>query len=383
MLSFSQQRIAEHEKKLEDPNSNKAKNFTWGQVMQVLRRMKEEFETYSGNIYGKARLHHDFLILLLFCSACPSRNVDIMRLRIAYDKEPDMRVQGTMEDNYLVFYKDGGVKLITFNFKTKTKYGVNRIDISEADYLEYHLRQYKSKHRQRLMSGKEHDFLFMRSSGDPFLTSESFTVYLRKTFEKFTDGLSFTTTTLRKALVNWLYEEKKDDELKAAVARLMSHSSRVQRLRYYTKENEHKMKTGVSHLSNTTAATLGTKRSAPFEKKEDRRPLQDQVVALLAGESTLKKPRVLLGKVLAVDYERQVVAMSELEETDQPGKYRMNIGTWFEEELQSIVSPIDVNYQDGTNMYVLRTPKREIHTYVRKGMETAAAADDEADTAWI
>ena len=66
----------------------------------------------------------------------------------------------------------------------------------------------------------------------------------------FDDQLHVTTGTLCKSLVNWVLSEEKDKNIEAAIARLMSHSQRTQRLRYYTMEIEDKIKKGVRHLAD-------------------------------------------------------------------------------------------------------------------------------------
>ena len=51
-----------------------------------------------------------------------------------------------------------------------------------------------------------------------------------------------TAGTLRKSLVNLVLSEEKDKNIEAAIARIMSHNQRTQRLRYYTMEIENKIK---------------------------------------------------------------------------------------------------------------------------------------------
>ena len=49
----------------------------------------------------------------------------------------------------------------------------------------------------------------------------SFLLYLEKAFTQHNGGLKFTTTTLRKALVTWVIETGKDEEVRQAVPCLM------------------------------------------------------------------------------------------------------------------------------------------------------------------
>ncbi len=89
----------------------------------------------------------------------------------------------------------------------------------------------------------------MRSSGEKFHTSSSFTTYLEKAFERRNGGMKFSTTTVHKSLINWLIDNEKDEGVRASVARLMSHNKRVQRLRYNTLDPQRRLKRGAEHLA--------------------------------------------------------------------------------------------------------------------------------------
>ena len=100
------------------------------------------------------------------------------------------------------------------------------------------------------MLSKRHDFLLMKGTWQPFDTSESFTVYIEKAFQRHNGGLKFTTTTLRKALVNWLMCNEKEDKVRNSVARLMSHSPQVQHLCCNTDDSARKIKRAADHLTS-------------------------------------------------------------------------------------------------------------------------------------
>ena len=78
----------------------------------------------------KARLYHDFVILLLFTTVSPSRNADLMKLKILFDEE-----QGSPSENYILFKENGSTAMVVNDFKTKKNYGCNRVDISSYDYV--------------------------------------------------------------------------------------------------------------------------------------------------------------------------------------------------------------------------------------------------------
>ena len=66
----------------------------------------------------KARLYHDFVILLLFTTVSPSRNADLMKLKILFDEE-----QGSVSENYILLKENGSTTMVVNDFKTKKKYG--------------------------------------------------------------------------------------------------------------------------------------------------------------------------------------------------------------------------------------------------------------------
>ena len=175
------------------------------------------------------------------------------------------------------------------------------------------MQTFVDKERRILHKDKKHDFLFMRKNGEPFENSESFTVYLSKSFSQHSDDqLHVTTGTLRKSLVKWVMSEEKDKKIEAAIARIMSHNQRTQRLRYYTMEIEDKIKKGVRHLADNTANWLGVRRKLSCWNY----PIRDQIVALVTNDWTLDVRKILVGKVIDVNHDKKIVLMAEMEETD-------------------------------------------------------------------
>ena len=53
--------------------------------MELLKKMKYELESFCGTRINKARLFHDFLILLMFATVNPARNADMIRLKIVQE----------------------------------------------------------------------------------------------------------------------------------------------------------------------------------------------------------------------------------------------------------------------------------------------------------
>ena len=130
----------------------------------------------------------------------------------------------------------------------------------------------------------------MHKNGEQFESSESLTVYLSKSFSQHSDDqLHVTTGTLRKSLVKLVLSEEKDKNIEAAIARIMSHNQRTQRLRYYIMEIENKIEKGVRHLVDNTANWLGIRRKLSCWNY----PIRVQIVALITNDSTLDVPKHL------------------------------------------------------------------------------------------
>eukprot|EP00112_Aurelia_sp_Birch-Aquarium-sp1_P000604 Seg1057.7 transcript_id=Seg1057.7/GoldUCD/mRNA.D3Y31 product="hypothetical protein" protein_id=Seg1057.7/GoldUCD/D3Y31 len=125
----------------------------------------------------------------------------------------------------------------------------------------------------------------------------------RKAFIQHNGGLKFTTTTMRKALVNWVIETEKDDEVRQAVACLMSHSTRVQRLRYDTLLSAPKMRKAAEHLTGKMKESFGLKRS--LLDGESYLPFRDQVTAIVAQNSMYNQPADTAGKSAWIQYGAQ------------------------------------------------------------------------------
>ena len=57
--------------------------------MELLKKMKYELETFCDTRINKARLFHDFLILLMFASVNPATNTDMIRLKIVQERDEE------------------------------------------------------------------------------------------------------------------------------------------------------------------------------------------------------------------------------------------------------------------------------------------------------
>ena len=136
-------------------------------------------------------------LLLLYCVANPGRVKEYITLHI-YKNQCE---EESKNQNFICFAEDGSVTLFEDAYKTRPTYGPNRTDLTPLSLLTYYLQLYVTKTRPLLLNGKEHDFFFINSRGDPF-THASYNNYILALFEKYL-SVKLTTIDLRKAVVNY------------------------------------------------------------------------------------------------------------------------------------------------------------------------------------
>ena len=304
--------------------------------------------------------------------------MDFFKLRIAdVGKEP-VNDPNQEDSNWIIFNEDGTTELVVFKFKTSRQYGANRINVSDYDFVDSHLKEFVKRERRKLLYGTSHDFLLMKKNGEPFDTSSGFCKYMQEAFKKHNGGHSvYSTTNLRKSLVTWLTTTDKPPEVRESVARLMSHTPRMQRLRYDAMDSIQKIKKGADHVTKKTRESLGLRA----ERSGDvlQRPFRDEIVACVSSTSTYKTPQVNLGKVLGLRNDNKTVCMASLTQAGDPNHFKFEVGTILEESIEAIIRPIDTAYLPGDNVYILRTPRREIHQYLQDSWCADQTEETEGD----
>ena len=182
-------RLYERGKKMADPVNKKSKlKLMWTEILDVVRKLVSAWEDFSGGKVQKARLIHDVLLILFLVTVSPNRNLDHMRLEIKdlrakKNREEDEFDHNNAESNYLVLLNDGRILLKDYVFKTSSTYGSSCLELQDIEYLVEYLLLYIDKYRSKLLLSKQHQYLFMKASGDPFLTSSEFSIYLGNAFE--------------------------------------------------------------------------------------------------------------------------------------------------------------------------------------------------------
>ena len=272
--------------------------------------------------------------------------------------------------NFICFNEDGSVILFEDDYKTRGTYGPNRTDLTPLTFLTYYLQLYCRKLRSLLLCGKEHDYFFVNTRGDPF-SKASYSYYVSALFERYF-SLKLTTVDIRKAVVNHFLSlpESGDDSLRESFATLMKHSVRTQK-RYYDERPLAQKKSKALHLLGSMACRSLGEGSVDVLSDEDEElniellPAQGDFVALVAANSTKSSPEVFVAKVLRISDDRKTAYLAEFSELE-PGKFKFEAGKSYKEATNALIYPVDVVYSHSNGVYELRTSKNEIHQQVCK-----------------
>eukprot|EP00794_Sanderia_malayensis_P021130 gene21130-23205_t len=160
-LQRQAQTAYERERRMSQQIKPKDELFYWTEVLIIVKKMKSAIENFSGLPQEEARLFMNFLLLLIFTTCNPGRNLDFVKL-ILWDCRRKSKHMTMEENNYLCLESDGTVKFIFCNYKTSSTYGSQVIDVTNIGYLVSNITRYVDKHRQRLLSGNTHEFLFVQ-----------------------------------------------------------------------------------------------------------------------------------------------------------------------------------------------------------------------------
>ena len=270
--------------------------------------------------------------------------------------------------NYICFNEDGSVILIEDNYKTRPTYGPNRTDLSSMPFLTYYLQLYHAKLRSLLLNGKEHDYFFVGPRGDSF-SHAAYTYYVSASFEKYFSR-RLTTVDLRKAVVSHFLTlpESGDQSLRESFATVMKHSVRTQQRYYDQRPLEDKKEKALDLLSSVASRTLGEDCVEVLSDEDEAGnieylPTQGEFVALVAANSSKKVPEVFVAKILRLSQDKKMAYLAEFSEPE-PGKFRLDAGKSFREQVSALIYPIDIVYLHADGVYELRTPKIDIHNQV-------------------
>ena len=215
----------------------------------------------------------------------------------------------------------------------------------------------------------------MKASGDPFLTLSEFSIYLGNAFEKY-GSKRITCNDIQKALVTFVLDQQSTTpELKKSLASLMKHGIKYQENVYYQHNFSCDKLEALNFLSKHTGKYLGLSNESedhatgreeePFDNKETN-PEVRSIVALVSEASTWKSPEIFLAKLLQyTDKGRKavLVKMQLVEGTSH--FYRLRPGYSWTENVEALVWPVDAEFRNKEQVYMLKTPLRELHHIVK------------------
>ena len=336
----------------------------YSELLELCRELKWEVNEKTGP--AQARSCMNLCLLLLYCAANPGRAKEYITLRIYKNQcEEECKNQ-----NFICFAEDESVTLFEDAYKTRPTYGPNRTDLTPLSFLTYYLQLYVTKMRPLLLNGKEHDFFFVNSRGDPF-THASYNNYISALFEKYL-SLKLTTIDLRKAVVNYFLTlpQSSDLSLRESFATLMKHSVRTQKRCYDERPLAQKKCRALGLLSSVASRSLEQDAIQVLgDEDEEGRieylPVPGDFVSLVAANSTKNDPEVFVAKVLRLSEDQRTAYLAEFSEIEQ-GKFKLSAGKSYTESVNALIFPIDVVYLHSNGVYELRTPKTDIHRQVNK-----------------
>ena len=374
-------RLYERGKKMADPVNKKSKlKLMWKEILDVVRKLVSAWEDFSGDKVQKARLIHDLLLILFLVTVSPNRNLHHMRLEIKdlrakKNREEDEFDHNNAESNYLVLLNDGQILLKDYVFKTSSTYGSSCLGLQDIEYLVEYLLLYIDKYRSKLLLSKQ-QYLFMKASGDPFLTSSEFSIYLGNAFEKY-GSKCIICNDIRKALVTFVLDQQSTTpELKKSLASLMKHGIKYQENVYYQHNFSYDKLEALNFLSKHTGKYLGLSNESEDHAtgKEEDEPLDNKetnpevrsIVALVTEASTWKSPEIFLAKLLQYTDKGRKAVLGEMQLVEGTSHfYRLRPGYSWTENVEALVWPVNVEFRNKEQVYMLKTPLWELHHIVK------------------
>ena len=125
------------------------------------------------------------MILLLFSSLSPNRNLDFILIHIFDSKKTKSTVLQDPDYNFLVLEENEDIHLDEWIYKTVKTYGWSTANISNTVYLSTSFTQYIDKYKPNLIGSHDHYYLFSTNVGRLFLALDQFTVHVNGIFEHF------------------------------------------------------------------------------------------------------------------------------------------------------------------------------------------------------
>ena len=205
--------------------------------------------------------------------------------------------------------------------------------------------------------------------------------YLAKIFRE-NLGSHCTMNEMRHALVENFRSSKEssDVQLAESLACVCKHSLRTQ-IQVYDRRSQHeRTKRALQYLNQSAVnAIVDDRVGTPYhadEEEEDSsgeesdRPAPGEICALVPSDARATSPEIFLAKVLKYGSDGQTVRLAWLQQIEgKPNHYKFQVGhlVW-EEQVSSLIYPLDVTYDRDEGSYELRSPKKEIYQQLRSAV---------------
>ena len=109
----------------------------------------------------------------------------------------------------------------------------------------------------------------------------------------------------------------------------------------------------------------GKEEDEPFDNKETN-PEVRSIVALVSEASTWKSPEIFLAKLLQYTDKGRKAVLGEMQLVEGTSHfYCLRPGYSWTENVEALVWPADVEFRNKEQVYMLKTPLRELHRIVK------------------
>ena len=364
---------------MESAKGPKRNKLFWPQFQELTRSLHQKYEEETDSKV-KARLHMDFILLLLF-AINPGRSKEFRTLRTAVNV-PESQVDDVVRklpngENLIIFAENGVTRLVEKGFKTVKFYGSHVIEISEFEFVDFHLKRYTERSRPKLLSkGSTHDFFFVNRQGIPFNSASGFSYYVAKIFQQ-NLGFHCTINEMRHSLIENFRSSKDsaDVHLAESLARACKHSLRTQMHIYDRRTQQERAKRAHHYLNQSAVNSIMDDPVPPSDSDDEDTnsqaeripPAIGEMCALLPSDVQAKSPEIFLAKVLKYSPDGRTVRLAWFKEVDgHTNHYKFQVGhSVWEENVSSLIYPVDVFYNRLEGVYELRSSKEEIYQQLR------------------
>ena len=322
----------------------------------------------GGDSRSGARLLHDLCLLRIY-QACPSRSGEVRQLEfVDWGTLDGLRGRKVLSRYVLESRRNILTRrpLSCFSMhigssKTTRHTGVTSTDFQEALFpaLDRSLQQYlldPNYRRELLRRDHQHSFVFTTFGGNRF-DGPAFSRYLSNLIQRLT-GVKATSNVLRSSFVSMLMGENPDDSLKASAAKLLNHGLRTQAEVYDRRSATQKKYHAQSFVAKRDREFCGPMTTGRRSKTTVIDFSPGMIVVVPFKDTTTGDDAFWLAKVMSCDGGAELTLI-ELASTDTPNEYRADLRSVWREPVTACYL-CDVQYDERSNVYLLRTTSDEI-----------------------